>query len=133
MDDINLYRAVREATIHVMKNGVEPPTMMLHANCFLHRVVDIEPHYKIDDMVVKKDSLVLQQSKADEALRARDYGRDSNRFSGQSPDSEYNNGGVYFFTHEGSGLAEMMHYAQTDVPKDHRTNLVSINQLMARK
>ncbi|HEY8459514.1 MAG TPA: hypothetical protein VIM99_03990, partial [Blastocatellia bacterium] len=54
--------------------------------------------------------------------------------SGGSLLSNFSNGGCYFFTNQGSGLGELMHYAEkAGFRKDRKTGRVHIPHMMRHR
>jgi hypothetical protein len=136
----SLYEAVLRAAVRLME--IEPPpTRMLHVNDFLYRASPRE----FVEVIEVSGNKYLTRSSADNAIKVRDFDVDKNRFSGHSPMpvysnsgtsllSNYSNGGCYFFTNQGSGLAELMHYAEKDgFRKDYKTGRVNITNMMRQR
>lgn len=126
LSDPKLYAAVLKAAIELIKRGMAP-SRLLFVNSYLYRAADLKYFQMRDGVITPKC--------ADDAIRVFDFGLDRNRFSGYSPLPNYNNGGCYFFTNQGSGLGEMMHYAEREaaLPMNIETRRVSIPHLMAKK
>jgi hypothetical protein len=121
-----LYAAVLKAAIESIKQG-NTPSRLLFANTYLFRAADMR-------FFQMRNGLITQEC-ADNAIRVFDFGEDRNRFSGYSPLPNYNNGGCYFFTNQGAGLGEMMHYAELEgvLPMNIESRRVSIPHMMATK
>jgi hypothetical protein len=125
-----LYEAVLEAAMHLVKNGYAP-VRILPVGSYLYRASSDRYYmHRVD-----KVSLSIPRSVAAEITEVRDFGTRENRFSGPSPrHALYGNGGCYFFTNQGAGLAEMMHYAEKDgLRMDRTTGRVSIPHMMGNK
>jgi hypothetical protein len=121
-----LYTAVLKAAIELIKQG-KAPSRLLFANTHLFRAADMKYFEMRNGFITPKC--------ATNAISVFDYGADRNRFSGYSPLHNYDNGGCYFFTNQGSGLGEMMHYAEMEavIPWSVETHRVSIPHLLAKK
>lgn len=79
---------------------------------------------------------LLSKTSATEALKIRDAGWDSNRFTGISGAAGIKNcGGLYVYRQEEAGLAEFMHYgeAMNTLPVDVNTRRISVPHLLATK
>jgi hypothetical protein len=136
----SLYEAVLRAAVKLMESE-PPPTRMLRVNDDLYRASPRE----FVQVIEASGNKYLARSSADNAIKVRDFDVDSNRFSGHSPApvysnsgssllSVYSNGGCYFFTNQGSGLAELMHYAEkAGFRKDYKTGRVHITNMMRHR
>jgi hypothetical protein len=128
-----LYEAVLKAAMRMIRLE-QPPIRILHAGSYLYRASPRHYVHVVGDY--------LTQSSAAEAIKVRDFDVDNNRFSGHSPLpvyshsgtsllSDFSNGGCYFFTNQGAGLGEMMHYAEREgFRKDSKTGRVDIINMM---